>query len=279
MLPMATIQATPFISDIANHICCPFFDKQGQLHALLQESGEIITISDSKEIQRVHSTGGQPNGVAFDQNGVLYVTDLAYAAVMALQISGDQEVVVGTYEDKPLVGPNSIVYTSNGSVFFTDSGPFGETGMHNPRGSLFMISGGAGGNQMLRPVSLENLAYPSGIAESPDGKFVYVAETMKNRVLRFFQKPDGVHHASVFLQLAGRVGPTALTCDRQGNLYVAHYDTTESSSEGNVLVVNRSGKIISTILTRGAEISGLCVFGSILFISESSTGSIYKAEI
>lgn len=43
---------------------------------------------------------------------------------------------------------------------------------------------------------VENLAYPSGVALSPCGKYVYVAEMMKNRVLRFFQKPEGVFHGS-----------------------------------------------------------------------------------
>ena len=220
---MSIIKATPFISDIANNICCPFFDKQGRLHALLQGVGDVITFSDSKEVQIVYSTGGQPSGAAFDNTGVLYVADFAHAAVLAMSTNGEQEIIVETYEDKPLVGPNSIVYASNGNVFFTDSGPFGETGFHNPKGSLFMIGNG-GGTQMLRPISLENLMGPSGVAVSPDGRFVYVAETMQNRVLRYFQKPDGVYHASVFYQCSGRVGPTALVCDNQGCLYIGHYD-------------------------------------------------------
>ena len=52
----------------------------------------------------------------------------------------------------------------------------------------------------------------------------YVAEMMANRVLRFFQKPTGVYHGSVFYQLSGGVGPSALACDSDGTLYVASYD-------------------------------------------------------
>ena len=275
---MTTVKAIPFVSDIPNHVCCPFFDKQGQLHVLLQEAGEVATISQSKEIRRIHSTGGLPSGAAFDQNGILYITDFAHAAVLAVQDNGEQEVIVGTYEDKSLIGPNSIVYASNGTVFFTDSGPFGETGFHNPTGSLFMITNG-GGAQMLRPVSLENLSNPCGVAVSPDGKFVYVAEMMQNRVLRFFQKPDGVYHCSVFYQLQGRIGPSALVCDKQGCVYVAHYDIPDSSTEGNVLVISKSGKLVSTITTTGPQVSGLAIYNNTLFITESSTGSIFKVDL
>jgi len=275
---MSTIKAVPFISDISNNICCPFFNKAGQLHALLQESGEIITINDSKQVKKIHTTGGQPSGAAFDQNGVLYVTDFAHGAVLAVQDNGEQEVIVGTYEDKPLIGPNSIIYASNGNVFFTDSGPFGETGLHNKTGSLFMVSNG-GSAQMLRPVSLENLASPSGVAISPDGKFVYVAEMMTNRILRFFQKPDGVYHASVYYQLQGRVGPTAIVCDKQGCLYIGHYDTVSSCTEGHVLVLSKTGKLMSTIVTTGPEISGLAIQGNTLYITEVSTGSVFKVDL
>ena len=275
---MSKIKAVPFISDVAGNICCPFFDKAGQLHVLLQEAGEIASISSTKELRRIHSTGGQPSGAAFDHNGVLYVTDFAHAAVLVVQDTGDQEVIVGTYEDKPLIGPNSIIYTRDGTVFFTDSGPFGETGFHNPTGSLYMISNG-GGTQMLRPVSLENLANPCGVAVSPDGKFVYVAEMMNNRILRFFQKPDGVYHCSVFYQLQGRVGPSSIAVDKQGCLYIGHYDIANSTMEGQVLCISQNGELLNTIVTTGPEVSGLAIYKNTLYITEISTGSVFKVDL
>ena len=224
---MSTVKATTYITDLGGNVCSPFFDRNGTLHVLLQDSGEVIAIGAGKDLRRLHSTGGLPNGGMFDQNGILYVADFGHGAVMAVQDNGQQEVIVGTYEDKPLRGPHSIVQdSSSGAVYFTDSGPLGETGLHCAKGSLFMITSGAGGgSQMLKPISLENLAYPSGVALSPCGKYVYVAEMMNNRVLRFFQKPEGVFHGSVFYQCAGRVGPSAVVCDRQGSIYIGQYDT------------------------------------------------------
>ena len=52
----------------------------------------------------------------------------------------------------------------------------------------------------------------------------YVAETMNNRVLRFFQRPEGVFHGSVWWQGSGSVGPMALAGDKAGNIYIAMFD-------------------------------------------------------
>jgi len=209
----------------------------------------------------------------------LYIADFAHGSILGVQKGGEQEVIVGVYEDKPLKGPNSIVSDSIGNLFFTDSGPLGETGVHSPTGSLFMISGGPTG-QILKPLCLEKLAYPSGLAVSPTGKFIYVAEMMTNRVLRFFQQPEGVYHGSVFYQMSGGVGPTGLVCDRQGSLYVACYDTRDSANDGKVLVVSPSGSLLTTIIvSSGPEISGIAISDNLLYITEKSTGSIYQASL
>jgi sugar lactone lactonase YvrE len=236
-----TSKATMFVSGIGNDLCCPFLSPQGKLHAIRQNSGSVVTIDNVGNTQVVYSTGGQPSGAVFTNDGALYVSDFGHSAVLSIQSDGQQDLVVGVYEDKPLKGPHSIFIAKN-EVFFTDSGTFGETGLHNRTGSLFTISSSPSG-QILKPLALETLAYPSGIAVSHDGKFVYVAEMMANRVLRFFQQPSGVYHSSVFYQLSGGVGPSCLALDAQGNLYVGLYDVKGG------LVYMCSRFVIASILT------------------------------
>jgi sugar lactone lactonase YvrE len=157
------------------------------------------------------------------------------------------------------------VLDSRGGLYFTDSGAFGETGLHNPAGSLFHISQGRGHShshsRTLKPIALETLASPWGLAISPDDRFIYVAECMANRVLRFTEHPagSGVLHGSVYLQLSGKIGPSALACDRKGTLYVAHYDIAGSSQEGVVYAVSGSGKVVCDISVPGPEITGLAI--------------------
>ena len=214
--------ADTFLGDVSDDICSPFFNKSGGIFVVLQSSGEILRVNSSGSMETTHTTGGQPSGACYDPDGVLYVADFAHGSVLAVQPDGQQDVVVGVYEDKPMLGPNSICYSGD-SIFFTDSGPFGETGLHSPNGSVFAIVNSPSG-QILKPISLGNLAYPAGIAVGHDGS-IYVAETMTNRILRFFQQPEGVYHGSVFCQLSGQVGPSGVAIDSTGNLYIAQYET------------------------------------------------------
>jgi len=277
-MSVTRVRAETFLGRIGNDICCPFFDKKEFLHVVLHDAGDILMIDNSGCVKRIHNTSGQPSGAVFDDSGMLYISDFAHGAVLAVQLKSQQEIVVEVYEDKPLKGPNSIIVDSKGTVFFTDSGPIGETGLHSPIGSLYMITNSLSG-KILKPISLETLAYPSGIALSPDGKFIYVAEMMSNRVLRFFQKPEGVFHGSVFYQMSGGVGPSCIVCDTNGVLYIGQYDIRESSSQGRVLVVGPDGSLHYVIATEGAEISGLAIKDRYLYITEKSAGAILRCEI
>ena len=100
-----------------------------------------------------------------------------------------------------------ILSEKNNSLFFTDSGPLGETSIESPQGSIFAIDLSV---SMLKPIIDGKLAHPSGLAMSNDESMIYVAETGLNRILRIVCHSSGVYHTSVFHQFAGRFGPTSL---------------------------------------------------------------------
>lgn len=167
------IAAAVFVSGLGQDLCNPFFDEEGTLYVTRQNNGGIFTIDKVGNTMPYVNTGGQPNGATFNQDNILYVADFAHGAVLAYSTDGQQETVVGVYEDKPLKGPNSVSIV-DGDIFFTDSGAFGETGLHSRQGSVFAITNSPSG-QILKPISLNNLAYPSGIAVTKDKKFMFVS--------------------------------------------------------------------------------------------------------
>lgn len=126
--------------------------------------------------------------MAFDATGALFVADFAHKSIVSQPPEEVREfqVLVGDYEGKQFWGPNSLCFDNNGTLFFTDSGPMGDTSLANPKGSVYCVSHE---DQLLKPLALECLAHPSGIAASPDGSVVYVAETMANRILRSDSAP------------------------------------------------------------------------------------------
>ena len=204
------------------------------------------------------NTGGHPSGAGFDSNDTMYIADFAHSGVLAVNSDGEAVVIAKEYEGKSFLGPNSIVFSRDGRIFFSDSGPKGTSTLDNPCGSLYCISGSVG-RPILRPLSTEKLAHPSGVALSQDGNIVFVCETMRNRILRYAQKPTGVYHASIFHQFSGGLGPTAIAISSSGNIYVSRYDFPGCSIDGKIHVLSPDGQIIGEISIPQPEITGLAL--------------------
>ena len=116
--------------------------------------------------------------------------------------------VIKDFDGAALKGPNSMILSEkNNALFFTDSGPLGESALENPNGSIYAIDLGV---SMLKPILTGKLAHPSGLAMNPAENVLYVAETLRNRIVRVVIHSSGVYHTSVFHVFSGRLGPTAL---------------------------------------------------------------------
>jgi sugar lactone lactonase YvrE len=274
-------------------------------------------VEEDGSLQEVATTGGAPCGLAVDHTNALHVCDLAHAAVLLLKdevavasgsaaaaggggkpgsgggahahahhnhhgSAGAPVVVVNEYEGKSLRGPNSACFDSAGQLFFTDSGPLGETGLLERKGSVFVVTGEAN-TRLLRPLAYESLAHPAGICLNAEENAVFVSEMAANRVLRFVQRPAGVWHASVFHQFAGRLGPTALAFDgAHGHLYVARYELPELAERGLVSVLSAAdGSLVREIVVAGPEVTGLALSpdGDVLVVSEATGNTITKVVL
>jgi sugar lactone lactonase YvrE len=128
---------------------------------------------------------GKPNDMIFDPTGSMYICDMEEKAILtATETDGKPETspIVKDYEGKPLLGPNSVALNeSSNYLYFTDSGPLSEAQFSEPKGSIFAADLDI---MILKPIALNCLAYPSGIALTNDGSCIFVAETLKNRILR-----------------------------------------------------------------------------------------------
>lgn len=286
------------------------FDGDRRLYATSSNDGTLYVEEDGRLLD-VATTGGVPSGLAIDHTNALHVLDFAHAAVLLVKdevaaatahlthhnigqvaqspssssSSSHQHaplVIVNEYEGKSLKGPNSAVFDSAGQLFFTDSGPLGETGLLEPRGSVFVVTGEAN-NRILRPLAYESLAYPSGIALSGDESSVFVSEMSANRILRFSQRPAGVWHCTVFHQFTGRFGPSALCTDPQRNLlYVARFELPEVAERGLISVIHcRTGQLVREIECPGPEVTGLALSpdGSFLVVCEATRNTLTKINL
>ena len=78
--------------------------------------------------------------------------------------------------------------------------------------------------QSIKSVALRCLSAPTGLAFGKDEKLIYVCETGKNRIIRFFESKEGIYYMSVFHQFAGRFGPTSIVTTSNGILITALFE-------------------------------------------------------
>lgn len=278
------------VSEIGNGIQGPSFASPSRLYFCSRGSGDLYKIrlpdEDSAsgkgkfgEPEVILNTNGSPSNLAFDSSGVLYVADFSHRALLSIDDDGNSlSCFVKDYEGKGFQGPNSVVFDGHGTLFFTDSGPFGSTNLARPKGSVFSVTCDG---ELLQPLAHETLAHPSGLCLSPDQNILYVAETMNNRILRFVQKPTSVWHYSVFYQFSGGLGPTALATDPNGMIYVARFDFvgTCSQRQGLVSILSPDGRLSSELpVPAGPEISGLTFSPSAkyLYLTEASSNTLNR---
>ena len=144
-------------------------------------------------------------------------------------------------------GVNDIAIAPDGGAYATLFGPYdGVSGPGELTGKLlYLAPDGATWVQVAG-----DLNYANGVGVSPDGRTLYVSQTVTGSILKFAIQPDGtLSHRSNFALLDSLVprrsaspwlGPDSLKLDHAGNLYVAQFfggKILKLSPEGELLHV------------------------------------------
>jgi gluconolactonase len=166
------------------------------------------------EVFREDSHGA--NGNTLDAQGRLYSCEYKSRRVTRTDMQGKIEILAERFEGKRFNAPNDIVVRRDGQVYFTDPlfTPLDQRDM-DYYGVYHITPAGA----------IEAIARlqtrPNGVALSPDGKILYVANTDEKNVRAY--DVDAAGKASneriAIANLAG--GPDGMRVDVQGNLYIA----------------------------------------------------------
>ena len=191
------------------------------------------------------SSGGAA-GNAFDSQGRLYTCETRARRVTRTDKKGRVEVLADKWDGKRLNAPSGIAVSHNGHVYFTDPA-FGYQqdtreldfyGVYHitPKGQLSVIAKPAG--------------RPNGIALSPNGRILYVANADERNIRAYDVDREGdVSGERVLVSKIDGI-PAGMRASENGDLYVA----------AKVLAVySPEGKLIATIPV--SETPSNCVFG------------------
>ena len=208
-------------------------------------------------------------GLTVSGDGDIYACESSKGEILKISPDGDCETYASGYNGKKFTKPNDLIFDSKGNLYFTDPDKYTTK---NPDGVVYMVKKGT---KEVIPV-VESLGFPNGIAISPDGKNLYVCESVFQRVSRFDISEDGsISNKKVFVDLPGG-DPDGINFDSKGNLWVAHF------GGGSIYVISPNGKILSKIDAPGKKPSNIEFGGEnldVLYLTECETKAVYKALV
>jgi gluconolactonase len=260
----------------------PVWRPDGSVLLVEVKGGTLTRIAPDGSKTTVATLGGSPNGAAIGPDGAVYVCNsggFEWIAAGPLWVTGNQppDYTTGSIQrveadgkattlytsfpsvdpatkqpvTRPLRGPDDLVFDSAGGFYFTD---WGKT---RPRdrditGVYYAKADGSEVSEVLFPLNA-----PNGIALSPDGKRLYVAETYTRRVLywtlsgpgQIAKNPatrygDGSYLLSAAIPGQGILDSMAV--DEQGNVYVVTMlpRGADVTANGGLTIITPKGEVV-----------------------------------
>jgi gluconolactonase len=265
-------------------------------------AGTLARVCPDGNIERIAYLGGGPNGAAIGPDGAVYVCNnggsfsfhrkdglLVFGLVAPPTYSGGSidrvDLATGevttlyrTCGDRPLRGPNDLVFDETGGFWFTDHGIRTERSSDRT-GVFYARPDGSSITEKIFP-----LDSPNGIALSPDGSRLYVAETQVARIWywdldgpgKIAADADGEFHPGKLLSgAAGYALFDSMKVDGDGWVCQA------TLIDGGVTQISPDGQTVETLPLSDPMITNLC-FGGLdhrtAFITCSSTGHLIAVD-
>jgi gluconolactonase len=223
----------------------PACDKQGNVYAVNYERQGTIgrTTPDGKsEVYVALPDGSIGNGIRFDRRGMMYIAD--YTKHNVLRVDPKSRAISVFAHESKMNQPNDLAIGPDGTLYASDPNWKASTGQ------LWRI----GRNGKVTRIA-QDMGTTNGIEVSPDGKTLYVNESVQRNIWAFRITEGGTLADKRLLIQFPDHGFDGMRCDVEGNLYVTRY------GKGTVAVVSPEGKVLREIKVLGARPSNLCFGG------------------
>jgi gluconolactonase len=223
----------------------PACDADGNVYAVNYErQGTIgrVTPDGKAEIYVTLPGNSIGNGLRFDRDGFLYVAD--YTEHNVLRIDPKTRRIETFAHNPEMNQPNDLAITSSGVLFASDpnwSDGTGQLWRMDRDGSTHRLASGMGTT--------------NGIEVSPDGRTLYVNESVQRNVWAFdITEPGELSNKRLVRQFPD-FGFDGMRADVDGNLYITRH------GKGTVVILSPQGEILREVDVLGTRPSNLCFGG------------------
>ncbi len=223
----------------------PACDRAGNIFAVNYQKQQTIgrtTPAGQTEVFVTLPNDSVGNGIRFDRAGRMYVAD--YVGHNVLRIDPTTRAVTVMAHEPMMNQPNDLAIAPNGTLYASDPNWKAKTGQ------LWRIDPDGTTTRLAADMGTTN-----GVEVSPDGKRLYVNESVQRNVWVFDIQPDGGVANKRLLRQFPDHGFDGMRCDAEGNLYITRY------GKGTVVVLSPAGEALREIDVLGARPSNLCFGG------------------
>jgi sugar lactone lactonase YvrE len=224
----------------------PAVDKDGNVYAVnFSKEGTIGKITPAGEgsifLELPHGSVG--NGIRFNNNGDMLIADYTRHNVLKVDMASKQISVHA--HDSTMNQPNDIAIDDKDGLFASDpnwKAGKGRIWRIDPDGKIFILE--------------DNMGTTNGIEVSPDGKRLYVNESVQRKVWAYDLSEGGAISNKRLLIDFPDFGMDGMRCDVDGNLYIARH------GKGVIAKVSPAGKLLREIKLTGTKPSNVAFGGS-----------------
>jgi len=209
------------------------------------------------------TNGSLANGIRFDRSGIMFVAD--YTNHNILRIDPKTKAVAVFAHSDEMSQPNDVAITADGTVFASDPN------WEKKTGQLWRVDRDGRLTRIAKDMGTVN-----GIEVSPDGKKLYVNETVQRKVWRFALHADGTITDKSLLIEFPDFGMDGMRCDIDGNLYIARF------GKGTVVKVSPKGEVMREIDVLGPSPTNVCFGGPdgrTCYVTESARGRLLHFRV
>ena len=208
----------------------PAVDAKGNVFFSDVRASRTYKWSKDGKVSLFRKDTGGANGLAFDKDGNLLACEGAGGRIVAIDAKGKVTVVAGGYDGRGFNRPNDLWIDPKGGVYFSD--PLYGRGSRRQDGEhVYYVSPDR--KKVIRVI--DDMVRPNGLAGTPDGKTLYVADAGAGKTYRYAVNADGTLRDKTLFVAKGSDG---MKLDRKGNVYI---------TAAAVLVYDPAGRQIARI--------------------------------